>query len=81
MGVVGAARAITSPSECPGIIPTVEQPVLAGDIAGVDRAKKGAGRAELRGLAEAPGGNLGSEATGGQVAAPIVRSVIEAYLR
>jgi peptidoglycan glycosyltransferase len=27
------------------------------------------------------GGNLGSEATGGQVAAPIVRSVIEAYLR
>ena len=26
------------------------------------------------------GGNLGSEATGGQVAAPIVRSVIEAYL-
>jgi penicillin-binding protein A len=27
------------------------------------------------------GGNLGSEATGGQVAAPIVRAVIEAYLR
>jgi len=27
------------------------------------------------------GGNLGSEATGGQVAAPIARSVIEAYLR
>jgi peptidoglycan glycosyltransferase len=27
------------------------------------------------------GGDLGSEATGGQVAAPIVRAVIEAYLR
>jgi peptidoglycan glycosyltransferase len=27
------------------------------------------------------GGNLGSEATGGQVAAPIARAVIEAYLR
>jgi peptidoglycan glycosyltransferase len=27
------------------------------------------------------GGDLGNEATGGQVAAPIVRAVIEAYLR
>jgi peptidoglycan glycosyltransferase len=27
------------------------------------------------------GGSLGNEATGGQVAAPIVRAVIEAYLR
>ena len=35
----------------------IHQDVLAGDVAGMHRAQKRAGRAELRRLAEAPGGD------------------------
>src|SRR6185436_9156252 len=42
-------------SESAGVVAAVLQDVLADDVAGVDTAKEGARRAELRGIAEAAG--------------------------
>src|SRR3954470_18940336 len=48
-------------SECAGIKPAVDRDVLAGQVAGMDRAEEGADLAEFLGRAEALGGNLGGE--------------------